>query len=697
MTMSRTRLLVFSLTMMPAVVSTVSADEGMWLLNQLPREKLEEKYGFSPSAAWVEHVQRSSVRFGRSGSASFVSPNGLVMTNHHVASDLIADLSDGQRDYIRDGFYAATLEKELKCPHVELAVLMKIEEVTDRVNASVSADMSPAAAQDARKAAMAKVEQEAKSRTGLEPEVVTLYQGARYDLYLYKKYTDVRLVMAPEQGIAFFGGDLDNFEYPRFDLDVAFVRAYENGRPAKTTDYLKWSPAGAKPNELVFISGHPGRTQRLNTVEHLCFLRDVHLPLILDCYNQREVALHQFRADSPENARIGNEDLLYVQNGRKAYGGILRGLLDEALLGRKIAAQQSLRRFIQADEERQAELGDAHGRLAEALKALPSFYSEYFLLENRRVQLCGLFDIAKKIVRGVEETSRPDGERYSEFRDANLPSFEAALFSEAPIYPELERFRLQDGLVRLGRALGGGHPIVRAALGGQDVGARANDLIAGTKLADIAYRRRLYEGGKAAVAESDDAMIALARALEPLARRLRDQYEEEFESVETDAYAKIARAQFEMYGESVYPDATFTLRLSLGTVLGYEEPDRSVPAMTTIRGLYERAEAKGHQPPFQLPTSWVRARDRLDLDVPMNFICTNDIIGGNSGSPIFNRGTEIVGIVFDGNIHGLVWDFQFDQQRARAVGVSSGAILEALGKVYRAEPLARELQSGAID
>ena len=671
--------------------ATTFADEGMWPLNHLPREQLESKYSFEPSDAWVDHVRRSCVRVGAGGSASFVSPDGLLMTNHHVASDYISDLSDETHDYMKNGFYAATREDELKIPNAELNVLMSIEPVTDKVNAKVTPDLSPSEAQAARKKAKAEIEKEAKERTGLTPEIVELYHGARFDLYLYKRYTDVRLVFAPESAIAFFGGDLENFEYPRYNLDITFLRAYEDGQPAKTPDYLKWSTTGPKDGEMTLIAGHPGRTQRLFTVEHLTFLRDVHVPLILNAYNQREVALNQFCGRSPEHKRIGTDDLFGIQNGRKAYNGILEGLIDRQLMGTKEASQEALVKFINGDPARKKKYGSAHAELARALEQYRSYYPEYFLLANRRTSLCQQFSIALKLVQSAEERKKADGERLEEYRDANLPSLELGLFSEAPIYDTLEQFRLADGMIRMARVLGGGHRAVKSALGGIDATGRAAAILSGCKLKDVAYRKKLYEGGSTAIAESDDTMIRFAREMDPIIREIRKRYEDGYESTETEVYAKIAQALFEMHGDKVYPDATFTLRLSIGAVSGYEEPSRKVQAMTTLRGLYKLSTQKENQPPYQLPARWVDRKDKLDLSVPFNFVCTNDIIGGNSGSPIFNRNAELVGIVFDGNIYSLVWDFQFDQKRARAVGVHSRAIIETLRKIYDANALVKEI------
>ncbi|HWL94587.1 MAG TPA: S46 family peptidase [Phycisphaerae bacterium] len=668
------------------------ADEGMWLPDKLPEDQLKQKYNFEPTREWLEHVMQASVRFGEGGSASFVSPDGLVMTNHHVGSEAVQSLSTSDRDYMRDGFYARTRDEEVKCPGLDLNVLVKIEPITDRLNAAVKPKMDAAEAAAARKQAMSEIETEAKA-TGLTPEIVTLYQGGRYDLYLYKRYTDVRLVMAPELGAAFFGGDVDNFEFPRHCLDVSFFRAYESGKPARTEHYLTWSDSGPTPGEVLFVSGHPGRTQRMHTMAHLRFVRDVWIPLVLNSYNQREVALIQFASKSDEHRRIALEDLLYIQNGRKAFGGMLAGLLDAGLMERKSKEEFALREFVDENDKRRKDVGEAWDRLEKALADSRAYYPEYFLLENRRTKLCRLHDIASKLVRAADERKKPDGERLEEYREANLPTLELDLFSAAPIHDELEQLRFEDGLMRLGRILGGGHPAVEKAFGGQDAQTRAASLLKLTKLRDVEYRKKLYERGAEAIEKCDDPMILLAKLIDLSARPLRERYEKEFESIEEESYAKIARARFEMHGDKVYPDATFTLRLAFGTMKGYEQSGRNLAPTTTFASAFEVADAHEQRDPYSLPKSWLARKDRLDLDTPYNFVTTHDIIGGNSGSPMFNRKGEIVGLIFDGNIHSLVWDFQFDETRGRALAVHSNAIIEALRKIYDAEALANEIQN----
>jgi len=688
------RIRLASVTLALAVsfaASLTSADEGMWLINQLPEDYLQKTYGFEPADAWVEHVRLSCIRFGRGGSASFVSPDGLIMTNHHVGSDAIQDLSDAEHDYTRDGFYARTRQEEKKSPGLEVMVLQRIEDVTERVDAAAKPEMTPAEALTARKAAMAVIEKEAEGKTSLYPETVTLYHGERYHLYLYKKYTDLRLVFAPEAEIAFFGGDPENFEYPRYDLDVCFFRAYENDRPAKTEHYLRWSPRGVSEGDLVFMAGHPARTQRLYTVDHLKFLRDVELPLLLAGYNQREVALLQYQAEGDEQRRRVREDVAGIQNGRKAFGGMLAGLLDAGLMARKQESERALRAFVEADPNLASTAGSAWSALGLALEGARSYYPAYYLMESRRMRMSALVHVAWRLLRLAEEREKPDAQRLPEYRDTELESLKIDLLSPAPIYEDLERVKLADALTRLGRMLGGEHPIAITALAGRGPEERAAELLAGTRLTDLEYRRQLFEGGLSAVAGSEDSLIRFVRSLDPLARQLRKRYEDELESVIRDAYARIAKALFAKYGDSVYPDATSSLRLSVGTVKGYQESASHAPAMTTLRGAYELSAKHHNDPPYRLPPRWLERKEGLDLQTPFNFVSTNDIIGGNSGSPVINRDGQIVGIVFDGNIQSLPWDYQFDQTQGRSVSVDVRAIIEALRHIYDAAALAEEL------
>ena len=669
----------------------VSAGEGMWLFNNPPRKLLREKYQFEPDAGWYEHLQKASVRFNSGGSGSFVSPEGLVMTNHHVGADALAKLSTAEHDYLAEGFHARSRDEEIKCHDLELNVLMSIEDVTARVNAAVDPGLNPSDAQQARRAVMSEIEKESLDKTGLRSDVVTLYQGGLYHLYRFKKYTDVRLVFAPEKAIAFFGGDPDNFEFPRYDLDICFFRAYEDGQAAKPEHYLKWSASGAKDGELVFVSGHPGRTDRQNTVDHLEFLRDRVLPSSLNLIRRREVLLATYSDRSHENARQGEDELFGYQNSRKARLGQLAGLQDPALFKSLSDREMSLRAAVADDAKLQQQAGTAWGEVAAALAAWSAFYDDYAQLEQAQAFNSELFSIARTLIRLSAETAKPNGERLREFRESNLESLKQQLFSTAPIYPALETAKLADSLGMMIEKLGAKHDLVKQVLAGKSPQARAAGLVQGSKLGDVALRKRLADEGSSAQAATGDPLLELARLVDEPSRAVRKRFEDTVEEPLRQAYAKIANARFALYVTEIYPDATFTLRLAFGTVRGYEQEGQQVAAWTTLGGTYPHAAAHGNTYPFALPKRWTEGKDKLDLDTPFNFVSTADIIGGNSGSPVVNRAGEVVGIIFDGNIQSLVLAYAYTDTQARAVSVASPAIIESLKKLYEAEALVAEM------
>jgi hypothetical protein len=667
------------------------ADEGMWLFNAPPTAALKAKYGFEPTEEWLTHLQQAAVRFNSGGSGSFVSSEGLVMTNHHVGADALAKLSTKDHNYLDTGFRAKERSEEVKCLDLELNVLMNIEDVTKRVDEAVKPGMDAAASVAARRAVMNTIEKESQERTKLRSDVITLYHGGRYHLYQFKKYTDVRLVFAPEKDIAFFGGDPDNFEYPRYDLDICFFRAYEDGKPAKIKHFLKWSEAGAKEGELIFVAGHPGRTDRLNTVAHLEYMRDVQFPWTLSVLRRREVLLRTFSERSLENARRAQDELFGIQNSRKARIGGLEGLQDPDVMAKKSAQERQLRDAVRADAKHAKEWGSAWDEVAAALKAQRGLQRELALFEQHQAMNTQLFTIARHLVRMADESAKPNAERLREYTQSARESLEQELFSDAPIYPDLETVKLADSLSMMLEVLGPEHDLVKQVLAGKSPKDRAEMLVRGTRLADVAVRKELAAKGQAAISASHDPLIVLAKLVDPTARKLRKKFEETVEEPQRQAYAKIANAKFAQSATSAYPDATFTLRLAFGVVKGYEESGEKVPPWTTIGGAFEHAKAHGDQPPFQLPPRWIEQKSKLNLDTPLNFVSTADIIGGNSGSPVVNRQGELVGIIFDGNIQSLVLDFVYTDAIARATSVHSAGIMEALRNVYGATELADEL------
>jgi hypothetical protein len=672
------------------------ADEGMWLFNNPPAKLLQDKYHFQPTAAWLEHVQRSSVRFDNGGSGSFVSADGLIMTNHHVGADCLGKISTKDKDYLATGFEAKSNPDEPKCDDLELNVLMSIEDVTARVAASVQPGMDTAAAEKARRAEINTIEKESRDKTGLRSDVVTLYNGGQYHLYRYKRYTDVRLVFAPQKSVAFFGGDPDNFEYPRYDLDICFFRAYENDKPVRVDNYLKWSDSGAADGELIFVSGHPGRTERADTMAHIFYQRDLAVPNALNLLRRREVLLKNFSDRSAENARRAEDDFFSLQNSRKAYLGILAGLQDPAVIAKKHESEKALRDAVAKDASLSGKYGDAWDQVAATLKTLVKIRDEYNLLAigpQRRAQSFNsdLFTIAITLVRLADETSKPNAERLREYSDAGLESLKLQLFSGAPIYEDLETVKLADSLGLMAEVLGEDNEMVQKALAGKSPRDRAAELIRGTALKDVAVRKRLADGGLKAIQDSNDPMIQFARLVDPESRRIRQQFEQQVDEPLRQAYGKIANARFAVYGTGIYPDATFTLRLAFGEVKGYTEGGEPVPWSTNLGGTYEHAAAHNNKEPFELPKIWNDRKSQLNLSTPFNFVSTADIIGGNSGSPVINRQGELVGIIFDGNIESLVLDYIHTDQTARAVAVHSAGILEALRKIYQANRLVEEI------
>ncbi|MDG1983659.1 MAG: S46 family peptidase [Planctomycetota bacterium] len=683
---------VAALTFSAPTASATALEEGMWLFNAPPADAIQAAYGVQLTPEWLEHVQKSCVRVSTGGSGSIVSAQGLVMTNHHVASDILDKLSTAERNLLDQGFWAPSMADEIPCPDVHLDVLWAIQDVTARVvGAGEGLDSAEAGA--ARRKAMTEIEDAAKQGTGMHTEVVTLYQGGRYHLYSYKRFEDIRLVFAPEKEIAFFGGDNDNFGYPRFCLDATFLRIYEDDAPYVPEHFLAWGADGAADGELTFVTGHPGSTQRLNTVAHLEYLRGTLVPDNMQGLMRSEVLTQIFMGESAENARVAENDLFSIQNSRKVYVGRMAGLLDPAIFAAKKAEEARLRQTVADNPEWAAQWGSAWDEIAGSRAALVSFRDELNAVGGPGLGVGGaLPSYAVALVRMFDEMEKPSGERMRGFGDGSLPGLRQSLSAPIPTYENYEIAQLEWALSRMAEDLGAEHEIVVTALAGRSPRARAEQLILGTQLGDLEVRKRVLEGGKAALDALDDPLVAFVRSLDPYSRGFRQRLEDEVSAVEAGAYAKIAAARFAVLGDSVYPDATFTLRLSYGTIKGYEEGGATIPPFTDFAGVFAKARERQGEKSYLLPESWTGAEGRITGETPFNFVSTHDIIGGNSGSPVINAAGEVVGLIFDGNIQSLIGNYAYSDVQARSVSVDSRGILTSLEEVYGAGRLVEELR-----
>ncbi len=665
------------------------ADEGMWTFSNPPLRQLKEKYNFEPTKEWLDHVRLSSVRLG-GGTGAFVSADGLVLTNHHIVRSTLAKLSTAERNLVKTGFYAPTRAEELKCPDLDVNVLVSMEDVTERVQASARSATDSSAAEARRKSEIASIEKEAREKTPtLRPTVISLYEGGEYLLYGYKKYTDVRMVFAPEAQAAEFGGDYDNFTFPRYALDSAFVRVYENDKPARVRDYLRWNSAGAAENELIFVVGNPGSTDRLRTLSQIEYQRDVSNPMQLRSLTRRRDALVRFSALGDEQARRASDTISGLNNTLKRLNGQQEGLQTAKLMQQKQAEERELRQRLSQNAEWQKTYSGAWDEMSEVYKKLAPMSKRLFY---SNLAGSSLASFALTLVQYAAEIKKPSAERLPAYRDANLEALKAQLLSPAPVYMDYEEFVLSERLKEVSEELGADDAFVKATLAARPPAEVATELIKGTKLNDVAYRKSLVEGGAGAIDASTDAMIVMARKIDPIARELERWNRETIEGARVAAGERVAKARFMVYGRSIAPDANFTLRFAYGVVKGYELGTTLVPYKTTYAGLYDRGASFDYKPPFNIAPQMLARKGNVELTRPLDFVYTADTIGGNSGSPVINRKGEIVGVNFDSNIHRFVSRYVYTEETGRAMGVHTGGIVEALRKIYNAAPLADELE-----
>ncbi|HEX6849836.1 MAG TPA: S46 family peptidase [Candidatus Polarisedimenticolaceae bacterium] len=679
------RRLILLLTVLSA--SSVPADEGMWTFDNFPSKTVAQRYGFEPDAAWLEGVRLGMVRLGGC-SGSFVSPDGLVLTNYHCVAGCVQRLSTAERDLEKTGWVAAKPEEELACRESEITQLVEIRDVTAQIRVAVDG-LEGGRFNDALKAEKAKLERACAVDEKTRCDLVSLYQGGLHHLYRYRRYADVRLAWAPEFAIGFFGGDPDNFNFPRWNLDAALLRVWEDGKPAPTPHHFPLAADGAREGDLVFVPGNPGGTSRLDTVADLQFALDSVYPRTIPLQTELRGVLSEFATRSPEAERVSRNERIYLENSIKVWRQEHRALLDAELMAVKTREERELRERVEADPELKERYGDAWERIARALDAYRPLAERAAYVSSTSGFRGDLFSWARSLVRAAAELPKPDAERLPEFASARLPRLRQGLLAPKPVSAELEVARLSYSLEAMRRALGPDDPFVRRVLGARSPREAAETFVSGSRLGDPAVRKALLDGGQAAIDASEDAMIRLAALVDPEARALRRRIEDEIESVLERNRERVGKARFEVYGTSVYPDATFSPRLSFGAVRGWIEKGEPVPPFTTLRGLFARATGRE---PYALPERWLAARDRLDLDTPFNFVTTNDITGGNSGSAVVDRTAHVLGVAFDGNLHSIGGEYLYDPARNRMVAVDARAILAALEKVYGAKRLAEELR-----
>jgi len=662
-------------------LAAARADEGMWTFDAFPAAKMRAAYGWAPDQAWLDKVRAAAVRLTGGCSASFVSPQGLILTNHHCVATCVEEHSTDRNNILANGFTAGARERELKCAGQQAETVTAIGDVTPRVKQAIGA-ATGAAAVKARNAAAAEIEKASCPDTArTRCQVVSLYGGGQYKLYTYRKYSDVRLVWVPEAQAAQFGGDPDNFNFPRYSMDAGFLRAYEDGKPVATPQHLEWSPRAPVDGEATFVVGNPGSTQRLFTSEQIRFQREMALPITVPIYSELRGRLIAAMASDPKKAREGAETLGGIENSLKVFLGRVKALNDPAFTGKLAAAEADLK----ARSAGNAAIGDPWGDIAKATRA----YRDFYVADRFSLPSGDLFGYAHTLVRAAAERTKPNGERLPGYTDSALPLVEKRLTDERPIYPWLDQLEMEWSLSKAREYLGADDPQTKLLLGRESPEGLAERLVSGTRLTDPAVRKALWDGGQAAIDASKDPMIVYARSLEANDRALQKRYDEQVDAPVTAAQARLADARFAAFGESLYPDATFTLRISYGKVAGWTERGRPVPTRTRLGGTFERATGAE---PFDLPKAFAANEARIDKGTTYDFVTTNDIIGGNSGSPVIDRQGKVIGAAFDGNIHSLGGNYGYDGSVNRTVAVSAAAVQEALETIYPAPAIVRELR-----
>jgi hypothetical protein len=664
------------------------ADEGMWPFDEAPVSRVKDALGVSIDSRWLDHLRDASVRLTNGCSASIVSRAGLVLTNQHCVVTCAQQISPPDRDYVNEGYLADAKTDERTCPGVQAEVLVGITDVTAPIFAAGAGKIGEEFAA-AREGAIAAAEQTTcAGDVRYRCQVISFYQGGQFKVYRYRRYADVRLVFAPELDAAWFGGDPDNYNFPRYDLDCAFLRLYEDGKPAATPTFLAWATSPPQAGDPVFVSGNPASTERQLTVTQLATLRDIALPLLSVQQAELRGRLIQLGEQGPKMRRLVAGALFEDENTYKMLQGRLIALRDPALTAARERDEAELKVKLAADPRLSGQIGDPWAQIDAAQRVYGLQFGIWHELESGAGGGSDLFRYAREIVRGAAERAKPTGVRLPEYADSRLPLDEKILLDAKPVEPVLEKLYLEFWLSKTRELLGADAPAVAMLIGKESPEELADRLVSGSHLADPVFRRALWDGGMTAVAASSDPMIQFVLATDPLSRAARQVWEEEVVGPIQDAGERIARVRYAFEGPGIYPDATFSLRLSYGKVAGWTDQGQETAAFTTFAGLYGRATGA---PPYRLPSRWTTGQAKLDPTTVLDFATTNDITGGSSGSPVVNAKGQIVGTAFDGNIHSIAGDFAYDGALNRTIAVSTVAISQALDKVYGDAALAKEL------
>lgn len=686
--MKKASVRLIQLLILSAFAQNVFADEGMWTFDKFPTQAVKQKYGVDINKDWLKKTQLSSVRLANGCSGSFISEKGLVLTNHHCVDSCVQQISTAKNDFIKNGFVAREEKSEMTCPGLEINRLVEITDVTSKIK-DATKNLKGEALNKARKTSIADLEKSCVANSeSTRCDVVSLYRGGLYHIYKYQRYPEVKLVFAPEHSAASFGGDPDNFNFPRYSLDFAFLRVYDKGQPLKNEHYFSWAKEPIKEKDVTFITGHPGRTSRLLTVAQFEYLRDS--ALIKRIINMSELRgiLTEYQKRGKEQKRTAHASLQGLENGLKVFKGQLSALTDKAFFDSLVKKETDFRLKVDRNPKLRKEYTSAWDEMAKLVKAESDMSNDinYIIFNNFGSRL---FSIAQTLVRAPEELKKPEGERFEEFRESKLPQLKQQLFSSAPIYKELEITTMEFMLTKTRENLSPDHPFVKKILGNKSPGQVAKEILQKSKLDNPKFREQLFNGGAEAIAKSNDPVIQFVKLVDGEMKAKRKSYEDNIDSAMKSVGEKIAAAQFDVYGTNTYPDATFSLRISYGQVLGYEEDGKHIYPFTEMKNTFVRNTGSD---PFALPPTWLKARNEISPKARYNFITTNDIIGGNSGSPILNKNAEIIGVVFDGNIHSLGGSFGFDPAKNRAVSVQNEAMLESLKTIYKAERLLKEIK-----